>query len=104
MRIVRSPAPQLLDFSRLWGHESSWRAVEKMLGSPVGASPTRQTWPLRPGALGATAEATKPWGGVRDNCTAWRCSESAGRITSERRARLESIDVGADPPPTRKAA
>ena len=58
------------------------------------------TGSLQPEAIGAAAEVTKPSEPPRQR-SAWRSGDQAGRNVSERRAGLETINVGADPLLTR---
>jgi hypothetical protein len=74
-------------------------AVERCRSS-AGATPARQLWSFQPVAIGAAVEVTKPSEPSMERVVQ-RPREQAGRNVSERRAGLETDNVGADPPQKR---
>src|SRR5512142_3482444 len=73
----------------------------KRRGSSAGASPARQLKSLQPVAIGAAVEATKPPKPSMQRIASGDPASRQAVTCSERRAGLETRNVGADPPQKR---
>ncbi len=83
-----------------WLSASSTITIKTGPGLGGQAKSPRPLGSLRPEAIGAAVEVTKPSEPSRQRA-AWRSGDQAGRNVSERRAGLEKFNVGADPTLTR---